>query len=95
MKQVYNLFFFFLRVISSTLVIILFFAINLESNNQERSSDQGQIRHQFKYLSLPDDLPLSKIQGILQDASGFMWFASTERLYRYDGYDYNVFPRDT
>jgi PAS domain S-box-containing protein len=95
MKKVCNLFFFFLRAILSTLVIILFFAINLESNNQKGSSDQGQIQHQFKYLSLPDDLPLSKIQGILQDASGLMWFASTERLYCYDGYDFNVFPRDT
>lgn len=35
-----------------------------------------------------DNLPHTEIKRIIQDREGFMWFASPNGLFRYDGYDF-------
>lgn len=94
MKKIHYLLLTVLSVTFYTLIIPLFSPIFLKASELERTSDQNQIQLKFKYISLPEDLPLNNTQGILQDSDGFLWFASRERLYRYDGNDFNVFPKE-
>ena len=79
------------------LCILIVFSLapsDLTAISQNPASDQNHIQLTFKHISLPEDLPLNEIKGILQDYNGYMWFASKERLYRYDGNDFSIFPID-
>jgi ligand-binding sensor domain-containing protein/serine phosphatase RsbU (regulator of sigma subunit) len=49
----------------------------------------GQMR--FSRLSIEDGLSQVCVNGILQDRSGYMWFATQDGLNRYDGYSFTVF----
>jgi len=42
-------------------------------------------------ISLLKNVPHSEINDIIQDDHGFMWFATLDGLYRYDGYNYSVY----
>ena len=48
----------------------------------------------FENLSGQRGLPKGGVNKILQDKEGFMWFATYEGLYRFDGYSATVFQRD-
>ncbi len=37
---------------------------------------------------------LGHVTGLAQDEYGFLWFATREGLYRYDGYNYKLFRKD-
>ena len=41
-----------------------------------------------------DGLPVNQINDILADSSGFIWFASSEGLTRFDGYEFRTFTTD-
>lgn len=45
-------------------------------------------------LTTSDGLSQSTIQAILQDRNGFMWFATSDGLNRYDGYEFVVYNHD-
>jgi len=45
----------------------------------------------FEYLSTSDGLSHNKIQCILQDKQGYLWFGTIYGLNRYDGYTFKVF----
>ncbi len=47
----------------------------------------------FKHLSLEDGLSQNNVQSILQDSSGYMWFATESGLNRYDGYNIHRYSR--
>ena len=53
------------------------------------AADKQQIR--FSHISLNDEDISGSVTHIIQDRHGFMWFAAGEGLFRYDGYDYDVF----
>ena len=38
-----------------------------------------------------DGLPISRMNDILDDRQGFVWFASDEGLTRFDGYEFRTF----
>ena len=67
------------------------------------SSSKGSIFAQtqdilFDHLTNEDGLGSSTIHSVTQDKEGFMWFASSGGLYRYDGYQLRAFlnnPQDT
>lgn len=40
----------------------------------------------FRHLTTEDGLPNNRIEAILQDRQGFLWFGTTDGLARYDGY---------
>ncbi len=48
----------------------------------------------FSRLTAAQGLSRNQINCILQDSRGFMWFATTEGLNRYDGYTFNVYKHD-
>lgn len=49
------------------------------------------IGQSFKQFSQRDGAPVGLVQGIAQDARGFMWFASTAGLFRYDSRSFKAY----
>lgn len=45
----------------------------------------------FEHITQKDGLSQSSVRSIIQDNKGFMWFATSDGLNRYDGYGMNVF----
>lgn len=50
----------------------------------------GEERISFGHLSLEEGLSQSIIEQIVQDRTGFMWFATEDGLNRFDGYRFSV-----
>jgi ligand-binding sensor domain-containing protein len=48
----------------------------------------------FARISTADGLSQTKVDRIIQDDQGFMWFGTQYGLNRYDGYDFKVFAHD-
>ena len=48
----------------------------------------------FRTLKVEDGLPSSNVNFIEQDASGYLWFGTTDGLARYDGDSFKVFRHD-
>ena len=48
----------------------------------------------FTHLTTADGLSQSEVTGIVQDARGFLWIATTDGLNRYDGYTFTVYTHD-
>ncbi len=48
----------------------------------------------FENFSGQRGLPKGGVEKILQDQEGFMWFATYEGLYRFDGHTATVFQHD-
>ena len=49
------------------------------------------IKPTFTHLTIKDGLSQSTVEAILQDKTGFMWFATNDGLNKYDGYDFTTF----
>lgn len=49
----------------------------------------------FKHLGIKEGLSHSQINHITKDSQGFMWFSTLSGLNRYDGYNFNVFTRNS
>jgi len=45
----------------------------------------------FKNFSIDNPLAYRAVSTIVQDKHGFLWFGSSEGIYRYDGYQFNRF----
>jgi len=50
--------------------------------------------HVFRHLTVDDGLPQMSVIDIVKDHRGFMWFATTDGVARYDGYDFVTFRHD-
>src|SRR5215469_3344654 len=48
----------------------------------------------FTRLSTQDGLSQSRVEHVVQDDQGFMWFGTDDGLNRYDGYTFKVFRHD-
>lgn len=48
----------------------------------------------ISYFSAIDDLSSNDVTSIIEDDAGFMWFATTNGLSRYDGYEIKTFRSD-
>src|SRR6478672_6617796 len=62
----------------------------------------GSLSHisqlKFEHLNATDGLSYNKVQCILQDKQGYIWFGTINGLNRYDGYTFKVFkniPEDS
>lgn len=49
----------------------------------------------FQHLTIEDGLPQNRVDCILQDSQGFMWFGTWNGLCRYDGYKIEVFNKES
>ncbi len=48
----------------------------------------------FKHLTVEDGLSQGSIYEIVQDSSGYLWFATEDGLNRYDGYGFKIYRND-
>ena len=48
----------------------------------------------FDRITIADGLSFSKVDAILQDRQGFMWFGTERGLNKYDGYQFTVYRND-
>ena len=55
------------------------------------SASAGEEKISFSHLSLEEGLSQSIIEQIVQDRTGFMWFATEDGLNRFDGYRFAVY----
>lgn len=51
--------------------------------------------NRFLRVSTAEGISQTKVDSIVQDNAGFMWFGTRYGLYRYDGYTFHVFVRDS
>ncbi|HEY42863.1 MAG TPA: GAF domain-containing protein [Anaerolineae bacterium] len=52
-------------------------------------------RHiRFEHLTIEEGLSVTGVVDILQDQTGFMWFATEDGLNKYDGYTFEVYRHD-
>jgi len=70
--------------------LILLFLIQIQHIVLAQSNSIGI---QFEKITDQNGRSLGFVTGILQDEYGFMWFATRNGLYRYDGYSYKLFKR--
>ncbi|TFG95968.1 MAG: hypothetical protein E4H13_12730, partial [Calditrichales bacterium] len=49
----------------------------------------------FDHLTMDEGLSSDRVNCILQDSRGFMWFGTDNGLNRYDGYTFKIFKKDT
>jgi signal transduction histidine kinase/ligand-binding sensor domain-containing protein/DNA-binding response OmpR family regulator len=63
-----------------TLFLFLFVGITLSGQN-----------FNFKHLSTSDGLSSNEVRAVFEDSNGFMWFATSDGLNRWDGYKFEVF----
>src|SRR5512133_96641 len=59
---------------------------------QAFATDLSKIK--FEYLTVDDGLSQGVVEDIFQDSHGFMWFATRDRLNRYDGMQFTIFRND-
>ncbi len=65
---------------------------------QFASAQEPQTHMRFDHVGIEHGLSQSRVNAIIQDTQGFMWFATEEGLNRFDGYTCKVFlhnPQDT
>jgi ligand-binding sensor domain-containing protein/nitrate/nitrite-specific signal transduction histidine kinase len=48
----------------------------------------------FERISIAEGLSFSKVDAILQDRQGFLWFGTERGLNKYDGYQFTVYRND-
>ncbi|QQS36648.1 MAG: helix-turn-helix domain-containing protein [Ignavibacteriales bacterium] len=48
----------------------------------------------FKYLTTENGLSNNTVYDLVQDKTGFLWFATEDGLNRYDGYEFKIFRHD-
>lgn len=51
---------------------------------------QARNQPRFTHLTLADGLSQSQVLDVVQDQTGFLWFATQDGLNRYDGYNFQV-----
>src|SRR5215469_2250526 len=51
--------------------------------------------NRFLRLSTAEGVSQIKVDHMVQDNAGFMWFGTRYGLYRYDGYAFKIFVRDS
>ncbi|MCJ8272322.1 MAG: hypothetical protein MJK04_23335, partial [Psychrosphaera sp.] len=72
-----------MRQITTILILFLCLSIQVLASNAR-----------FERLTIDDGLSMSALQVILQDQSGYLWFATQDGLNRYDGYEFKIFRHD-
>ncbi len=72
---------------------ILFICLPLTAQ-QMRAEDRQHFNPRFEIFELPGDIIGNSVQGMLQDETGFLWFATQGGLLRYDGQNFVTYRHD-
>jgi ligand-binding sensor domain-containing protein/signal transduction histidine kinase len=94
----------FARICFAQIVLLtacsLFLCCRASSNDRElhplEINSRGLIGHDIRFtrVSTRDGLSQSRVEHIVQDDQGFMWFGTSDGLNRYDGYSFKVFKHN-
>jgi len=49
----------------------------------------------FEHITTKDGLSSNRVNAILKDSKGFMWFGTQDGLNRYDGYNFKIFRNNS
>lgn len=79
-----------LKVILKTL---LFYFLIILTSSTKSFSQQNHLY--FKSITKKLGLPDNTIKYIFQDSKGFMWFASSSGLIKFNGYEYKLFQKNS
>jgi len=60
-----------------------------------RVATAQHVQLKFEHLTLENGISHSKVNCIVQDSRGFMWFGTDEGLNRYDGYQFTVYQNNS
>ena len=80
-------------------ILLLFIITACSASARQNSTTDGLIKPpvidkhdiRFTQLSINGESPHSRMQKIVQDDYGFLWFATTDGLYKYDGYSLKAY----
>lgn len=72
------------KLISSLLLLLICISASAQSGSRA-----------IKHLSTKDGLSSNEVRKVLQDSYGFIWFATSDGLCRWDGYEFKVFKNYT
>ena len=72
------------------LIFAIPFCLALQCNLLTAQFDQFN----FDRINTNEDAPNGRIANMLEDGFGFLWFATDEGLFRYDGYEFKAFRHD-
>jgi two-component system, sensor histidine kinase ChiS len=61
---------------------------------EAQNSQSGLPNYRFEALELPAGEEGNRVNEMIQDREGYLWFASHEGLHRYDGYEFKSWYHD-
>ncbi len=73
------------------IILLLFYAQIFTVFGQKKPVLKTDYQTEFEQLSTKDGLSSNQVLDILQDKVGYLWFATTDGLNRYDGYHFLVY----
>ena len=72
-------------------ILLLFILIIFYNDNKVYALISTEKNINFKRITIEDGLSQTTVQYIFQDSKGYMWFATTDGLNRYNGYEFKVY----
>ncbi|MCJ8273832.1 MAG: hypothetical protein MJK04_31090, partial [Psychrosphaera sp.] len=77
-------------------LILLFPAVTFADKSADERADKSTAKAVFQFDNMGADQGLLNpyVLKVLQDQQGYIWVATQQGLYRYDGYDFKVFIHD-
>lgn len=72
-------------------ILLLFILIIFYSDSRVYALISNEKNINFKKITIEDGLSQTTVQYIFQDSRGYMWFATTDGLNRYNGYEFKVY----
>ena len=76
------------------IILQFIFLINLFAQKEAELIEQNKSKYLFENTAISEELHNSIIYDMLQDSLGFLWLASDNGLYKYDGYEFTVYRHD-
>ena len=80
-----------IRILIQRFFIASFISFILTSTGNLYSQE---VVHHFEHLTIRENLENLQILNTIQDQRGFLWFGTNEGLYRYNGYEFDIYERD-
>ena len=76
-------------------IFTLLMCINIQIFAQQMNAkDTLDFNPMFEVFELPGDVFVNSVQGMVQDKTGFLWFATQAGLLRYDGQNFVTYRSD-
>lgn len=72
-------------------ILLLFILIIFYNDSKVYALISNEKNINFKRITIEDGLSQTTVQYIFQDSKGYMWFATTDGLNRYNGYQFKVY----